>query len=101
MPIFEYKCPLCDHSDEMIESYNEYYEHICPNCLTDCKHWFKLVNGSLVKSSGNYQVSYVKKQDLGITKGQRVPMKRVISAPIIHQTGYLSGDARFNRGKTN
>lgn len=101
MPLYDYKCPICNHVEEFFTKHSEFSTmHICPVCIVDCKHWvkFNTTTGELDRSSDDYKSSYVDSTE-GKVKGRFVSMRRIVSTPNIHQTGYSIGDARLHRGK--
>lgn len=99
MPIYEYECNICHYKDDFIEHADGFYVHKCPKCAVKCPKWARYDNKGILNYKADlYDKSYTDQQN-GKTLGDSVTMRRIVSAPVINQTGYRFNDARYSRGK--
>ncbi len=64
MPIYEYRCRVCDHRFELLRSFSDTTPVTCPKCGGEVK---KLIsrNSFILKGSGWYATDYASKNGGG------------------------------------
>ncbi|MBN2840452.1 MAG: zinc ribbon domain-containing protein [Coriobacteriia bacterium] len=57
MPAYDYRCPSCDHVFEVVRSFADREDVMCPSCATTAKRLFTPV-GVVFKGSGFHNTDY-------------------------------------------
>lgn len=60
MPIYEYKCKLCDHRFELMQSFSAGTKSVCPLCSGEATRVISL-SGFVLKGTGWYVTDYPSK----------------------------------------
>jgi putative FmdB family regulatory protein len=79
MPIYEYKCAVCDYRFELIQKFSDVPASVCPNCGAEKAE--RLISAPAIqfKGSGWYITDYAKKNSPAPSPKDEV--KKDISTP--------------------